>query len=86
MREVTLADAKLAREFDLIASMHVGGGIVMQPDGFRRLMDDGLVGPHFNIVHGNDMPHDLIRALAGKGAQFTSTAEIELQMGLRRSC
>jgi cytosine/adenosine deaminase-related metal-dependent hydrolase len=81
VREVTLADAKLAREFDLIVSMHVGGGIVMQPDGFRRLMDDGLVGPHVNIVHGNDMNHDLVRALAGKGAQFTTTAEIELQMG-----
>ncbi len=81
VREVTLADARLAREFDLIVSMHVGGGIVMQPDGFQRLMDDGLVGPHVNIVHGNDMPHDLIRALAGKGAQFTTTAEIELQMG-----
>jgi cytosine/adenosine deaminase-related metal-dependent hydrolase len=81
VREVTLADARLAREFDLIASMHVGGGIVMQPDGFQRLMDDGLIGPHINIVHGNDMPHGLIRALAEKGAQFTSTAEIELQMG-----
>jgi cytosine/adenosine deaminase-related metal-dependent hydrolase len=81
VREVTLADAKLAREFDLIVSMHVGGGIVMQPDGFRRLMDDGLVGPHVNIVHGNDMNHDLVRALADKGAQFTTTAEIELQMG-----
>lgn len=81
VREVTLADAKLAREFDLIVSMHVGGGIVMQPDGFQRLMADGLVGPNFNIVHGNDMNHDLVRALAGKGAQFTTTAEIELQMG-----
>lgn len=81
VREVTLADAKLAREFDLIVSMHVGGGIVMQPDGFQRLMDDGLVGPHVNIVHGNDMNHDLVRTLAGKGAQFTTTAEIELQMG-----
>ena len=81
VREVTLADAKLAREFGLIASMHVGGGMVMQPDGFQRLMDDGLIGPHVNIVHGNDMKHDLVRALAGNGAQFTTTAEIELQMG-----
>ena len=35
----------------------------------------------FNIVHGNDMAPDLVRALAAKGAQFTATAEIELQMG-----
>jgi cytosine/adenosine deaminase-related metal-dependent hydrolase len=81
VREVTLSDVRLARDFGLIASMHVGGGIVMQPDGFQRLLDDGLVGENFNIVHGNDMAHDLIRRLAGAGAQFTSTAEIELQMG-----
>ena len=80
-REVTVSDVRLARDFGLIASMHVGGGIVMQPDGFQRLLDDGLIGGNFNIVHGNDMAHELIRALAGKGAQFTSTAEIELQMG-----
>ena len=80
-REVTVSDVHLARDFGLIASMHVGGGIVMQPDGFQRLLDDGLIGGNFNIVHGNDMAHELIRALAGKGAQFTSTAEIELQMG-----
>ena len=80
-REVTLSDVRLARDFGLIASMHVGGGIVMQPDGFQRLLDDGAIGTNFNIVHGNDMAHDLIRRLAGAGAQFTSTAEIELQMG-----
>ena len=80
-REVTVSDVRLARDFGLIASMHVGGGIVMQPDGFQRLLNDGLIGGNFNIVHGNDMAHELIRALAGKGAQFTSTAEIELQMG-----
>ena len=80
-REVTVSDVHLARDFGLIASMHVGGGIVMQPDGFQRLLNDGLIGGNFNIVHGNDMAHELIRALAGKGAQFTSTAEIELQMG-----
>jgi 5-methylthioadenosine/S-adenosylhomocysteine deaminase len=81
VREVTLSDARLAHEFGLIASMHVGGGIMMQPDGFQRLLDDRLVAENFNIVHGNDMKHDLIRRLAGQGAQFTSTAEIELQMG-----
>lgn len=80
-REVTVSDVRLAREFGLIVSMHVGGGAVMQPDGFQRLMDDELVDASFNIVHGNDMKPDLIRALAGKGLQFTSTAEIELQMG-----
>ncbi len=79
--EVTRADALLAREFDLIASMHVGGGTSMQPDGFERLLQEDLIGANFNIVHGNDMKHDVIRAIAGRGGQFTVTAEIELQMG-----
>jgi cytosine/adenosine deaminase-related metal-dependent hydrolase len=81
IREVTRADVLLAREFDLIASMHVGGGTAMQPDGFERLLKEDLVDEHFNIVHGNDMKHDVIRAIADQGGQFTVTAEIELQMG-----
>jgi cytosine/adenosine deaminase-related metal-dependent hydrolase len=81
VREVSKADALLAREFDLIASMHVGGGKPLQADGFEILLKEGLVGANFNIVHGNDMKPDVIRAVADKGAQFTVTAEVELQMG-----
>lgn len=80
-REVTRADVLLAREYDLIASMHVGGGKTMQPDGFERLLKEGLVDEKFNIVHGNDIKHDVIHAIADQGGQFTVTAEIELQMG-----
>jgi len=80
-REVTRADLVLAREFGLIASMHVGGGSAMQPDGFERFLDEGLIDEAVNIVHGNDMKHDVIRAVADKGARFTVTAEVELQMG-----
>ena len=81
VRDVTRADVLLAREFGLIASMHVGGGAMMQPDGFEILLAEGAIGPAINIVHGNDMKPDLVRALAAQGAQFTATAEIELQMG-----
>jgi len=78
--DVCRADAALARDFDLIASMHVGGGTALTPDGFKRLLAEDLVG-RFNIVHGNDMDPDDVRALAAKGVSFTVTAEIELQMG-----
>lgn len=78
--DVCRADAALARDFDLIASMHVGGGTALTPDGFKRLLAENLVG-RFNIVHGNDMDPDDVRALAAKGVSFTVTAEIELQMG-----
>src|SRR5581483_6095237 len=79
--DVTRADVLLAREFDLIASMHVGGGKSLTPDGFARLIKEKLIGPKFNVVHGNDMTHDDIRGVAAQGGQFTVTAEIELQMG-----
>lgn len=79
--DVCRQDALLAREFDLIASMHVGGGTPMTPDGFERLGKDGLIGPNFNVVHGNDLTDAQIRLLVDHGAHFSVTAEIELQMG-----
>jgi 5-methylthioadenosine/S-adenosylhomocysteine deaminase len=79
--EVTRADVQLAREFDLFASMHVGGGKPKVPDGFERLLDAGLIGDKFTIVHGNDIGPDLVGRMVDKGATFTVTAEIELQMG-----
>jgi cytosine/adenosine deaminase-related metal-dependent hydrolase len=79
--EVTRTDLDLAREFDLVASMHVGGGTAKVPGGFERLLDDGAVDRHLSIVHGNDIAPDTLRRLAESGARFTVTAEVELQMG-----
>ncbi len=79
--DVTRHDVALGRDLDLVASMHVGGGTPMSPGGFERLIEEGLVGAKFNVVHGNDIAPDLIRAIVGQGGQFTVTAEVELQMG-----
>jgi 5-methylthioadenosine/S-adenosylhomocysteine deaminase len=79
--DVTRQDLALARELDLFASMHVGGGKGLVPDGFERLLNDGLVDRHLTIVHGNDIAPDTVRQIADRGATFTITAEIELQMG-----
>ena len=79
--EVTRADLALARDFDVIASMHVGGGRPLVPNGFERLLDDGLVDRHVTVVHGNDIATDTVRRMVEHGATFTVTAEIELQMG-----
>lgn len=79
--DVTRADMMLTREFDLIASMHVSGGAPLTPDGFKRLLKEGLIGNNMNIVHGNDMDPDDVRAIAKAGGSFSVTAEIELQMG-----
>jgi cytosine/adenosine deaminase-related metal-dependent hydrolase len=79
--DVTVEDLKLAREFDLLASMHVGGGTGKVPDGFERLLADKMVDRHLTVVHGNDIAPDTVRRISDKGGTFTVTAEIELQMG-----
>jgi hypothetical protein len=41
---VTREDLQLARELDLIASMHVAGVTPVSPDGFKRIVADALAG------------------------------------------
>ena len=79
--EVSRADLALARELDMLVSMHVGGGAMRTPDGFPRLVAEGLVDGRMNIVHGNNLAQDQLRALVEHGASVTVTPETELQMG-----
>jgi 5-methylthioadenosine/S-adenosylhomocysteine deaminase len=79
--DVALHDLSLARDFGLIASMHQGGGAARTPGGWRQLIDAGLVGPGINIVHGNDLPDDLLRELVDLGASFSVTPENEMNQG-----
>jgi 5-methylthioadenosine/S-adenosylhomocysteine deaminase len=79
--DVTRQDLQLARELDLVASMHVAGVTPVSPDGFRRIVADALAGDKTNIVHGNDLSDEELRQLTGRGVQFTVTADVELQMG-----
>ena len=79
--DVTRRDVALANELGLLCSMHVGGGVPMVADGFERLAAEGLIGKNFNVVHGNDIRPEVIRQITHHGGTFTTTAEIELQMG-----
>ncbi|HKX06678.1 MAG TPA: amidohydrolase family protein [Stellaceae bacterium] len=79
--DVSRQDLSLARELDLVVSMHVGGGQMLTPDGFTRLLRDGLVDARVNIVHGNCIGFEELRALVEHGASVTVTPDIELQMG-----
>lgn len=79
--EVSRADLALAREMGMPVSMHVGGGAMRTPDGFPRLVAEGLVDGRMNIVHGNNLAGDQLRALVDHGASVTVTPETELQMG-----
>ena len=73
---------QLAREFDLLASMHVGGGTPMVPDGFERLLDETIwsTARSRSCTATTSRPTPS-RRIADRGGTFTVTAEIELQMG-----
>jgi 5-methylthioadenosine/S-adenosylhomocysteine deaminase len=78
--EVSRADLALARDMGMLVSMHVGGSAMRTPDGFPRLVAEGLVGGRMNVVHGNNLAGDQLRALVEHGASVTVTPETELQM------
>ncbi len=77
-------DIDLARDFGLVASMHIGGRMLFNRrtrDGIEQLAQSGHLGPHINIVHGNKLTDVEIELLAKAGASFTTTPEVEMQMG-----
>ncbi|MFN0160209.1 MAG: amidohydrolase family protein [Burkholderiales bacterium] len=79
--EVALSDFALAREYGLIASMHQGGGDARTPDGWQRLEAAGLLGPHINIVHGNNLSDSQLQRFVEMGMSFSITPENEMAQG-----
>ncbi|WP_426608623.1 amidohydrolase family protein [Bradyrhizobium sp. McL0616] len=79
--EVSMHDFRLARELGLIASMHQGGGPAKTQGGWEKLIEADLVGPDVNIVHGNDLPDDLLQKLIDLGVTFSVTPENEMIQG-----
>ena len=79
--DVSLHDFRLARELNLIASMHQGGGPAKTPGGWEKLNEAGLVGPGVNIVHGNDQPRDHQQRHVDLGVSFSVTPENEMIQG-----
>jgi cytosine/adenosine deaminase-related metal-dependent hydrolase len=79
--DVTQRDMQLAKDLDLVVSMHVGGGAPIVPDGFERLARDKLLTDKTNIVHGNNLSDDVLKITTDRGVQYTVTADVEMQMG-----
>jgi cytosine/adenosine deaminase-related metal-dependent hydrolase len=79
--DVAMHDFRMARELNLIASMHQGGGPAKTPDGWEKLIEAGLVGAGINIVHGNDLPDDLLDRMVDLGVSFSVTPENEMIQG-----
>ncbi len=80
--ETAVHDIRLAREFDLIASAHMGGRFTgMTENPIARLAADGLLDPAYNIVHGCQLTDGAFRLIADHGATVSSCPEVEMQMG-----
>jgi cytosine/adenosine deaminase-related metal-dependent hydrolase len=79
--KVARADFVLARERGLVVSMHQGGGAPHAADGWTMLDRDGLLGPHVNIVHGNDLSDAQLDRFAALGMSFSLTPEGEMTQG-----
>ncbi len=79
IEKVVRTDFALARELDLVTSMHVSGDL-MWSEAWAELEKAGLLGRHINVVHGNSQPDDEVKRLVDNGVTVSVTAEIELQM------
>jgi 5-methylthioadenosine/S-adenosylhomocysteine deaminase len=79
--EVSLHDFKLAREFGLVASMHVGGPAARTPEGWDVLEKQGLIGDFVNIVHGNSLTGEQVARFIDLGVNFTVSPEVEMAAG-----
>jgi cytosine/adenosine deaminase-related metal-dependent hydrolase len=70
--DVAAKDIRLALEHGMVASSHLAGRLVREvPDAVPRLHADGLLGPHFNAVHANQLTDDDLHLLAASGATVT---------------
>jgi cytosine/adenosine deaminase-related metal-dependent hydrolase len=79
--DVAFTDFRLARELSLVTTMHQGGGEARTPQGWAALEDAGLLGPHINIVHGNDLDDKQLQRFIATGVTFSVTPENEMTQG-----
>jgi cytosine/adenosine deaminase-related metal-dependent hydrolase len=79
--EVALHDFAMARDLDLIASLHQGGGAARTPEGWERLEAAGLLGSNVNIVHGHALSDAQLQRFCDLGMSFSAAAESEMSQG-----
>ena len=68
----------LALDLGLIVSMHVGAGA---DSPLWRLREAGLLGPHVQVVHANQITAEGAEVLAGEGVHAVVTPVVEATMG-----
>ncbi|MBA4493515.1 amidohydrolase family protein [Paenactinomyces guangxiensis] len=80
--EATVSDIQLARELDVICSMHLGFGTWGSVDrSIEKLHKADLLGPDLNFVHANTINDNEFGLIASSGASISVTPEVEMMMG-----
>jgi cytosine/adenosine deaminase-related metal-dependent hydrolase len=69
---------ELGRQLGLVVSMHAGGG---PGSPLRHMAKAGLLGPHLQLVHVNNMTGDDAKLLVDNGVGVTVTPVVEATMG-----
>lgn len=80
VHKVCMTDFALAREFDLVASLHHSGAKMLGPEAYASAAKAKLLGPKVNVVHGNALTPGDLDVLIDNGATFCVTTEVEMQM------
>jgi len=83
--EIARSDMELARELGVLATIHMGAACWPSSmygedyQGFGSISD--MLGPDVNVAHGNHFTQEDIQHAVDAGVSFSSTPEVEMQMG-----
>jgi cytosine/adenosine deaminase-related metal-dependent hydrolase len=83
--ETARADLELARDLDALSTIHMGAALWPSSEyggdyqGFGAIED--MLGPDVNVAHGNHFTQEDIDHAVEQGVSFSSTPEVEMQMG-----
>ena len=68
---VSIEDFRLAKDLDIIASIHHSGLKMTAPLGYKMGAKENLLDKRINIVHGNELLDEDFQILMDAGATFT---------------
>lgn len=80
--DTAVDDIMLAKELDVLCSMHLGFGTWGSIDhSITKLYQAGLLSPQLNFAHANTIHAEEYKLIADAGASISVTPEIEMMMG-----
>ncbi|EWM09910.1 amidohydrolase family protein [Kutzneria sp. 744] len=79
--DIVAADLKLAAEFGLRSSVHIGSGGARGSRPVDAYREHGLLLDSMTFVHANGIEDDELRMLADAGCSVSVSPDVELRMG-----